>query len=205
MKPLNPAEAIVSRTLVWTWPFYFVGALYVVGPVLGWVLGGLAALSLYLGPAIRADLRDKTPVPPLVWGWIAGMSIMLIALWVGHLGWDLGAKQTIKSTIGWAKGYATGQHQFEIPSQEVKDILAIKPALAIWGKQDRTLHGEHFLALFRLAFPNGIIHELEKAGHYSPEDQPSIITHLIDNFVQETTASKPADNQPDIEAISSVI
>ena len=86
--------------------------------------------------------------------------------------------------IGCAKGYATGQHQFEMPSDEVKGILTRKPALAIWGKQDRTLHGEHFLPLFHSAFPDGIVHEINKAGHYSPEDQPSLVGHLIDHFMR---------------------
>ncbi len=86
--------------------------------------------------------------------------------------------------IGWAKGYATGQHQFEIPSDELKDILACKPAMALWGKQDRTLHGKYFLPLFRTAFPNGIVHDIDQAGHYSLEDQPALITHLIDHFMQ---------------------
>ncbi len=97
--------------------------------------------------------------------------------------------------IGWAKGYATGQHHFEVPSEEVKGILATKPALAIWGKQDRTLHGEHFLPLFRSAFPNGIMHEIDQAGHYSPEDQPALVTHLIDNFMQGTKSLKSVPNE----------
>ncbi len=88
--------------------------------------------------------------------------------------------------IGWAKGYATGQHQFEIPSKEVKNNLAAKPAMAIWGKQDRTLNGKHFLPLFRTAFPNGIVHEIDQAGHYSPADQPLLIGHLIDHFIQKS-------------------
>lgn len=104
--PQNPAEVMVYKTLAWTWPFYFIGALYVVGPILAWTLAGLAALSLYLGPAIRADLRARGPVPGAVWLWFAGMAVMLIALWIGHLDWDLGTKQTIKSSIGWAKGWA---------------------------------------------------------------------------------------------------
>lgn len=54
-----------------------------------------------------------------------------------HSAYALGA-------IGWAKGYATGKHQFEMPSEEVKRLLSSKPALAIWGKQDHTLHGELF-------------------------------------------------------------
>lgn len=106
IQPQNPAEAMIFRTLVWTWPLYFVGALYVAGPVLAWLLGGLAALSLYLGPAIRRDLRATGPVPPVVMAWCLGMAVMLVALWVGHLDWGLGLKQTIKSSIGWAKGWA---------------------------------------------------------------------------------------------------
>ena len=56
------------------------GALYLAGPVLGWTLGLLAALSLYLGPAIRQDLRATGPVPPVVWAWILGMAVMLLPL-----------------------------------------------------------------------------------------------------------------------------
>lgn len=106
MTPRNPAEHMVYKAMSLTWPFYAVGALYVVGPVLAWVLGGLAVLSLYLGPAIRHDLRATGPVPPLVWVWMISMSVMLVALWVGHLDWGLGLTQTIKSTVGWAKGWA---------------------------------------------------------------------------------------------------
>lgn len=106
MTPRNPAEVLVLTTLKWTWPFYFIGALYVVGPVIAWLLGGLAVLSLYLGPAMRSDLRARGPVPPVVWVWILGMLVMLVALWAGHLDWGLGLKKTIKSSIGWAKGWA---------------------------------------------------------------------------------------------------
>ncbi|MDW4498527.1 O-antigen ligase domain-containing protein [Sulfitobacter sp. D35] len=104
--PANPAERMVLTTLRWTWPFYFVGAIYVVGPVLGWLLAGLAALSLYFAPVIRADLRPRGPVPDLVWVWFLGMFVMLVALWIGHLDWGYDAKQIIKSSIGWAKGWA---------------------------------------------------------------------------------------------------
>ncbi|MBR9842700.1 MAG: O-antigen ligase domain-containing protein [Rhodobacteraceae bacterium] len=104
--PQNPAEAMVWKTILWTWPFYAFGALYVVGPVLAWLMAGLVALSLYLGPAIRSDLRAAGPLPLVVWAWIIGMLVMLVALWIGHIEWDQGMKMTIKSSIGWAKGWA---------------------------------------------------------------------------------------------------
>lgn len=103
---LNPVEKVLYRALTWTWPFYLAGALYVVGPVLGWTMGALAGAALYLGPLMRTDLRATGPVPPLIWGWIAGMAVMLVALWAGHLNWHLGTGQLIRSTIGWAKGWA---------------------------------------------------------------------------------------------------
>ncbi|MEP1613462.1 MAG: O-antigen ligase domain-containing protein [Roseobacter sp.] len=106
MTPQNPMERLLYKSMVFTWPFYAVGALYVVGPVLAWIVGGTAALALYLGPALRSDLRATGSVPPLIWAWFAGMFVLLITLWVGHLNWDLGMKQIVKSTVGWAKGWA---------------------------------------------------------------------------------------------------
>ncbi len=103
--PKNPAEAIVFKTLTLTWPFYAFGALYVVGPVLGWSLGGLALVALYLGSAMRSDLRAHS-VPPVVWLWVIGMLAMLPILWIGHVNWGFGTKTVIRSTIGWAKGWA---------------------------------------------------------------------------------------------------
>ncbi|WMS42796.1 hypothetical protein RDV64_22535 [Acuticoccus sp. MNP-M23] len=105
MRNLNPAESIVFWTLAATWPLYMLGALYIVGPVLAWSLGGLACLALFLGPAMRRDLRVAGTVPPVVWAWLGGMALMLVALWLGHIGEGLGLGQTIKSTIGWAKGW----------------------------------------------------------------------------------------------------
>jgi len=106
MTPRTPAERMIYKALVLTWPFYAVGALYLVGPVLAWLLGMLAVVALYLSPAMRSDLRVTGSVPPLVWAWFAGMFVMLLALWIGHLDWGLGLKQTLKSSIGWAKGWA---------------------------------------------------------------------------------------------------
>ena len=106
MTPQNPIETVVLRTMALTWPFYALGALYVVGPVLAWTLAASAVLVLYLGPAVREDMRATGPIPLIVWVWIAGMAMMLVALWVGHMDWGLGLKKTIKSSIGWAKGWA---------------------------------------------------------------------------------------------------
>ncbi len=98
------AERLIAITIRSTWLLWLVGGLYIVGPALGWVLGLMAAYSVYV--------RDQTaPSAPAainwpLWAWVGGMIAMLIILWVGHTNYQLGTGQTIKSTIGWAKGWA---------------------------------------------------------------------------------------------------
>lgn len=88
--------------------------------------------------------------------------------------------------IGWAKGMATGSHEFERP--DVNAISALKkiPALAIWGDQDRTLQAQHFLPLFSALFPDASVHRIPNAGHYSPEDAPGLVAQLILDFISKT-------------------
>ena len=85
--------------------------------------------------------------------------------------------------IGWAKGFAIGAHEFETPNAVTRAALAKKPALAIWGEADRTLHAEHFLPLFSHAFPSGRLHRLPGVGHYSPEDAPEDVARIVAEFV----------------------
>lgn len=92
--------------------------------------------------------------------------------------------------IGWAKGFATGAHQFETPDAAVAAELAQKPALALWGEADRTLQADQFLPLFHQAFPRGDVHRLAGAGHYSPEDAPDEVGRLVARFI--STAYVPA-------------
>ena len=70
--------------------------------------------------------RRPAPVPPGVWVWIMGMFGMLLALWVAHAVEQLGTGQTIKSTIGWVKGWAL-LAAFPL----VGACLAIRPELVV--------------------------------------------------------------------------
>ena len=88
-----------------------------------------------------------------------------------------------KGAIGWAKGFATGTHKFEVPDAAVAAELAKKPALALWGEADRTLHADQFLPLFRQAFPDGKVRRLVGVGHYSPEDAPLEVAQRVAHFV----------------------
>ena len=85
--------------------------------------------------------------------------------------------------IGWAKGFATGKHQFEEPDSNIKVAIMNKPAIAIWGEHDQTLHADEFLPLFTQLYPTAPVHLLAGAGHYSPEDAPDEITRIVLDFL----------------------
>lgn len=88
--------------------------------------------------------------------------------------------------IGWAKGFATGAHRFEIPDAMAEHTIRSKPAMAIWGEADQTLQARFFLPLFTALFHNAPVHRLPGAGHYCFEDAPEAILGLIENFLDQT-------------------
>lgn len=98
--PQTLAERLISGTIAATWLLWVVGGLYIAGPVLAWVLVALVFGELYLGR------KSLDTVPSQVWLWLVAMAAMLVILWVGHANFSLGTGQTIKSSIGWAKGWA---------------------------------------------------------------------------------------------------
>jgi haloalkane dehalogenase len=77
-------------------------------------------------------------------------------------------------------------HRFETPGAAAELAIRAKPALAIWGTSDRTLHAEHFLPLFSELFPTAPIHLLAGVGHYCLEDAPDEIAALILQFLRQT-------------------
>ncbi len=98
-------ERLITGTIGATWVLWLLGGLYLAGPALGWILALFAARAYYLAPALPAVERPA-PLPPAIWAWLGGMSAMLFILFAGHSNFELGTGQTIKSAVGWAKGWA---------------------------------------------------------------------------------------------------
>jgi hypothetical protein len=70
--PSNPAEVLISGTIQAGWILYFLGGLYLAGPMVGWTLALMACWRLYIGPALLpADRAGPVALPVLVW--LAGM------------------------------------------------------------------------------------------------------------------------------------
>lgn len=107
-------------------------------------------------------------------------------IWLHAYGAHFTQSAQCTGAIGWAKGFAIGAHRFEEPDAAATRAMQAKPALAIWGMADRTLHAEHFLPLFSEVFPQAPIHKLERTGHYCLEDAPEAIATHITAFLQQT-------------------
>jgi hypothetical protein len=103
--PENPEEKLVFWALTGTWGFYVIGAVYVVGPVLAILLLCIWGWRSYTGDW-ATDMARKPVIPAGVVVWALGMLMMLSALIVAHIGYELGFGQTLKSAIGWLKGWA---------------------------------------------------------------------------------------------------
>ncbi|MCT7942578.1 O-antigen ligase domain-containing protein [Shewanella holmiensis] len=97
--PQNADEIIVYKAIVYSYLFWIVGALYIVAPVIAWILFcRLLVKKISYQPAHTISLTHYV--------WLFGMWVMLMALIVGHLEQGLGIAKLIKSSIGWAKGWA---------------------------------------------------------------------------------------------------
>lgn len=100
VRPETLEEKIVWWSIVLTYPCWVVGGLYILGSAIGWVL---AAISLARRLGLLGDHGRPKSLPLGCRIWIGGMAGMAVALFVGHA--ELGLAQTIKSFVGWMKGW----------------------------------------------------------------------------------------------------
>jgi len=96
--PQNIEEKIVYLSINLVWVFYFTGLLYLAGSIVGWLLLIPLFLKFFNNKHIHCHW--------LVYVWVLGMTIMLVAPFVGHINLNLSTASLIKSTLGWAKGWA---------------------------------------------------------------------------------------------------
>ncbi|AFY76736.1 MAG: O-antigen ligase domain-containing protein [Hydrococcus sp. C42_A2020_068] len=146
--PENFPERLIWFGMVWTYGFYLIGGLYIVGSVLGWILGFYVLLKLWLQTE-ETPQRQKIAIPLLAWIWIVGMLVMEVALIIGHLDFNLPTSLIIKSSIGWAKGWAL------LALYPLAGCLQIRPQIIYRGA---CIIGFHTLLLLPLLIVAPILH-----------------------------------------------
>ena len=105
IRPENFPERLVWYAMTGTYIWFLLGATYIVGSVIGWILFLYLLLKLWLQDENTLP-QEKIMIPWIIWVWIIGMLMMEVALVFGHLDFNLPLTQMIKSSIGWAKGWA---------------------------------------------------------------------------------------------------
>lgn len=98
---LSNDEAIIAKCITFTFLFYLLGALYLVAPVLGWSFAGILIARWTAGERL-SHKNTKW----LIVLWCLSACVLEIALILGHIDFNLGFGKIVKSTIGWAKGWA---------------------------------------------------------------------------------------------------
>lgn len=99
-------QSLAEEKLAWfgiasTYPIYLLGGVYVMGSVIGWLILMVVTLRYF-----TRQQENPQSLNIVCWVWIVMMMVMLLCLLVGHSNWSLGIGKTIKSSIGWAKGWA---------------------------------------------------------------------------------------------------
>ncbi|HIK04787.1 MAG TPA: O-antigen ligase domain-containing protein [Trichormus sp. M33_DOE_039] len=105
IQPENIPEKVVWWAIANTYAIWVVGGLYLVGSILCWVLLVFLVIKI-LAQTKDTPSEERISIPWIVWVWIVGMLAMEVALIAGHLDYNLPTGLIIKSSIGWAKGWA---------------------------------------------------------------------------------------------------
>lgn len=143
-------EKLIWAGLVFTYPCYMVGGLYILGSVIGWILLMIVGLRWFV-----EGKGQHWCFPIILWVWIASMLMMLVALLVAHFDRELGLGKTIKSSIGWAKGWALFA-VFPI----LGAIIPFKQSLLVRGCCMIAAHSLIFSVVSLLAFVVGLQGEI---------------------------------------------
>jgi uncharacterized membrane protein len=153
IQPQNFPERVVWYTLLATYGLYLIGGLYLAGSIIGWVL--LLCLCRQLWQqTLRTPEAQRLIIPWTIWVWIVGMLVMQIALIMGHLDFDLGLGQILKSSAGWAKGWAL------LAIYPLVGCLSIRPQLvhraACWVCLQTLLLFPFFLLAYLIRLPEDV-------------------------------------------------
>ena len=106
MKPQNLPEKLVWYYIICTYLVYFLGAQFVLAPLLAYFLT-IYLLWKWWKQTKETPTEKKIVIPLSVWVWIAAMLAIEVALIVGHLDFNYGLSRIIKSSLSyWLRTWA---------------------------------------------------------------------------------------------------
>ncbi len=100
-KERSQDEVIFASSITFTFLFYMLGALYLVAPVVGWSL-----FAMLIARRLSGEKFSTKSTRWLIILWCLSALILEASLIIAHIDFNLGFGKIVKSTIGWAKGWA---------------------------------------------------------------------------------------------------
>jgi pimeloyl-ACP methyl ester carboxylesterase len=90
-----------------------------------------------------------------------------------------------RGAMAFPRQIVEGTRSVERPEAAAVAALRAKPAMLVYGQQDRALPAPWFPAVFSEAWPAAPVMALADAGHFSPEDRPDAVLDAIQRFISE--------------------
>jgi hypothetical protein len=123
IKPQNLPETLVWYYIIGTYVIYYLGAQYLFAPLLGAFLMIYTFVRLWRQNE-QTPLQERVAVPFVSWLWLVAMLVIEFSLIMGHLHFDLGVDQIVKSTMNrWIRTW------FLFPMFLIAGSLHIRPQL----------------------------------------------------------------------------
>ncbi|MBW4452190.1 MAG: O-antigen ligase family protein [Nostoc indistinguendum CM1-VF10] len=105
MKPQNFEERLIWYSLVATYGFYFLGILYPINFVLGWILFFYLCKRLW-SQTQHTPIEKRINIPWILWLWVVCILVIGVVTIIGCIDYDVGNNQTIRALIGWTTNWA---------------------------------------------------------------------------------------------------
>jgi hypothetical protein len=105
MKPQNFEERLIWYSLITTYVFYFLGILYPVNFILGWVLFLYLCKRLW-SQSQNTPIATRINIPWILWLWLISILVIAIATLIGCIDSEVGTNQTIRALISWTTNWA---------------------------------------------------------------------------------------------------
>jgi pimeloyl-ACP methyl ester carboxylesterase len=128
-------------------------------------------------------LGEFGTIIPAVMKGLQGVVRAIDETWIRAYGAPFPTAAECKGVIELPRSIVSGDHlKTPSPTREAVEAIRAKPAMMIYGMQDRALLPHHFIPVFEAAFPGAPVHRLAHAGHFLQEDAPETIALLIRQF-----------------------
>ncbi len=104
IKPQNLPEKLIWYYIIGTYPIYLLGGQFVCATFLATFLT-FYLLRKWWEQTEETPIEEKITISPSAWVWVFAVMVIEVALIMGHLDFDLGIGQILKSSLNWYRNW----------------------------------------------------------------------------------------------------